>query len=457
MSRSKPTSKSDDAGDRGGFIRSVILLAGGSALSRSAMVLALPILTRIYTPEDFGVLAVFTAVVTLVSVVACLRLEIAIPIPDNTRDAANLLALSLVICTAISLLVAVVIYGFSNEFVLITDQPLVREFLWMCPIGVLLAGWYSGLQYWATRKNRFGSIARTRLMQGIGGAGTQIGVGLLGFAPIGLILGYLVSIGAGSVALLRSLISHDRVEISGISFARMRVVLRKFSRFPKFSSLDALANSAGTQLPLILIASLSSGPEAGFVLLAMRAMGTPMGLIGSAVGQVYLSKAPAEFRAGTLGEFTADTLTGLLRSATGPLIFAGIIAAPLFDFVFGGNWVRAGELVTWMTPWFVFQFLSSPVSLVGQVTGKQKLMLAVSGFGLLSRLGAVLVASYVFSGYIAEAYAIGAFVYYSVLAIVVYRIAGITASQLLSAWYKSFHFILAWVFAGVLASQFLSF
>ena len=100
---------------RASFARSVGVLAGGTAVAQGIGVLALPLITRLYTPEDFSVLAVFSSIVAIVSVAACLRLEIAIPLPETDEDAANLLALALIFCTVASLAACIAIWLFSSE------------------------------------------------------------------------------------------------------------------------------------------------------------------------------------------------------------------------------------------------------------------------------------------------------------------------------------------------------
>lgn len=91
---------------RGSFVRNVAVLAGGTAAGQAIVVLASPVLTRLYTPEDFGVLAVYASLLCVLSTVATLRYELAIPLPKRDEDAAALVVLCLVIVLGMSLLVA---------------------------------------------------------------------------------------------------------------------------------------------------------------------------------------------------------------------------------------------------------------------------------------------------------------------------------------------------------------
>ncbi|WP_183035350.1 lipopolysaccharide biosynthesis protein [Cupriavidus sp. UME77] len=416
---------------RKGFVKSVGVLVGGAAFSQALMVLVLPLLTRLYAPADFSVLAVYASILGVVSVAACLRLEIAIPLPLRDDDAANLLALALCCSAGVAgvsaLLVALLPEQFAN---LLAKGGGLRPYLWLLPLGIWLSSSYTALQFWSTRKKRFSVIAKTRMTQGIGGASTQVALGFAGMAPLGLVLGQMINSGAGIFGLVRDALS-DRTALSSISRSRMRSVFFEYSRFPKYSTLESLANSAGIQIPIIIISAYAVGAEAGFLLLASRVMLSPMTLIGGAVSQVYLSHAPEELRIGNLGRFTARTMGGLLKTGVGPLIFAGIMAPVMFPLIFGPQWRRAGEMLYWMTPWFVMQFLASPVSMTLHVTQSQRAALVLQVLGLVLRVGAVSAAVCLAQLWIFESYAITSFIFYLFYLWVVILTAQIRVEDLL--------------------------
>jgi O-antigen/teichoic acid export membrane protein len=393
--------------------------------------MALPILTRLYSPEEFSILAVYIALLTMISVIACLRLEIAIPLPQDDAEAANLLALALGLALGSALLVGACVFIFGGRFFEALGQQQLQPYGWILPFGVWLAGTYAAMQFWSTRKKRFPTIARTRMMQAGNGLAAQLGLGGAGAGPVGLLLGHALMSGVGAVKLARQAWRNDRHALTGATRDGMRRAFSAYRRFPLYSTWEALANNAAIQLPVLLIAALALGPEAGFILLAMRAMGTPVTLVGEAVAQVYLSHAPEEMRAGRLPEFTTDVLKGLARVAVAPLVFIAIIAPPAFALVFGDEWRRAGELVIWMTPWFVLKLLSSPVSMVMHVRMMQRAMLGVMMTGLALRLVMTLGAYAIDPEFIAEGYAISGTAFYIATFTVYLKASGATARSAL--------------------------
>ncbi len=438
------------------FVRSVGVLVGGTAFAQALMILLLPILTRLYTPEDFGVLAVYVSLLGIISVAACLRFEIAIPIPDNDADAANLLALALCSSATVTAAVVLIVWLFRVQVAGLVNQPVLSSYLWLLPLGVWLTSSYAALQYWATRKKQFRTIAKTLMSQAIGGSGAQVALGLAGITPFGLLFGHMIKSGAGVISLWRAAIRNDRAVLASISWSGMRLTFREYHRFPKYSSIEALANSAGTMLPMIIIAALADSAEAGFLMIATRVMQAPTGLIGNAAAQVYISHAPKEYRVGTLAEFTASVFGGLLRSGVGPIIFVGIVAPVVFVYVFGDDWRRSGELVRWMTPWLVLQFVTSPVSMTLHITNRQRTALFLQVLGLFIRIGAVMLAYFVAKNMISEFYALSGFIFYLIYFIVVIRALSLKLTILINRVVESMPIIFTWVLLGFLTNIFLN-
>lgn len=408
------------------FMRSASTLVGGTAAAQALTILALPFLTRLYSPADFSLLAVYIAILTMAQVVVCLRIEIAIPLPEDDQEAANLFTLAVSFALSLSILSGLLILFFGDHFFELIGQPLLEPYAWLLPFGIAFAGLYASMQYWSTRKSRFSAVARTRMAQSGAGLGTQFGLAWLGTGAIGLLAGHTVMAGAGVFNLARHAWKSDLTAFKAVSLAGMGRAFREYRRFPLYSTWEALANNAALQLPILMIAAYAIGPEAGYLLLATRAIGTPVTMIGTAVGQVYLSKAPKKLRDGSLPEFNARVLSGLIRLGIAPLVVFGLIAPVVFSTVFGDEWQRAGELVLWMTPWFILKFLSSPISMVMHVKMKQRTMLVLMLVGLFLRLGITLGAYWFDPKIIAEGYAVSGALFYMIALATYVKTAGLT-------------------------------
>ena len=440
---------------RHSFIRSVGVLVGGTALAHGITALALPVLSRLYSPADFSALAVFTSLLSIISVAACLRFDVAVSLPHRDADAANLLALALGCALVVSLLIAVPVLFVPEQIVSWTNQTTLRPYLWLLPVGVLLAATYSTLQGWLLRKKAFGQIARSRVAQSAAAAGTQVSMGLAGAGAFGLLLGYVLNAGAACIVLGYRAIRFDRDSIRAITWPGMRTMAVEYHRFPKYSSWEALSNSAAIQLPIIMIGAMAIGPEAGYLSMAMYVMQAPMALVGNAIGQVYLSRAPDEYREGRLGTFTAEVFGGLLKAGVGPLLFVGIVSPFAFPFIFGEEWRRAGHLVAWMTPWFIMQFLASPISMALHVQGRQRTAMYLQNFSLAVRVAAVWVAATLLPVAVSEIYALSGFFIYGIYAVVVLVIVHASFRKLLVEARNALPVTMAWLLAATAAAMIL--
>ncbi len=442
----------DRALPRASFARSVGVLAGGTAFAQAIAVLALPALTRLYTPEDFSVLAVYAALLGTISVIACLRLEIAIPMPKDDGPAINLLLLGLIFSTAVAVLTGLALLLFAGPIAALLKQPGLRPYFWMLPLGVWLAGIYAAIQYWSTRQKRFSAIAQTRMTQAIGGTGVQLGFGVLGkFGPFGLLLGQMMTAGIGVFKLGRLAWQDIRGNPQEKNRESLWQTLASHSRFPKYSTFEAFANAAAIQLPVVIVGAAAMGPEAGFLFLGMRAAGIPMGLIGGSVAQVYLSRASDERRAGRLPQFTTQIIARLIALGVGPLVAIGIVAPSVMPLIFGSEWARAGVIISWLTPWFIMQFLASPVSMSLHVTDNQRLALVNQLAGLALRVGLTALAAQYLVEYLVEVYALSGLAFYLGYLAIVLHVSGVRFADLARACKKGLLVVGAWCLLGVLA------
>lgn len=407
------------------FVRRVSVLVGGTALGQLIAILALPFLTRLYGPEAFSALAVYASILSLITVVACLRLEIAIPLPKSERMAAALCVLSISSVLCITLLVTVVIVFFPDLFNSLTNNK-IDGYLWLIPVGVLAVGLYNSLQYWSTRKKKFNLIAKTRVTQSIAGTLVKLISGLVsGGWMAGLIIGQLMSQGTGFVGFGRDLFKNDIKLFKGLKWHHLKAAIKKYDKFPKYSTLEAFANNGGIQIPIILIAYYSVGSEAGYLMIAMQLLGAPMGLIGNSVAQVYLAEGADRYHSGQLKLFTYKTIINLAKLAFVPLLMVAFCAPIIMPYILGAEWQRTGILISWMVPWFFMQFITSPVSMSLHITGNQKIAFILQLFGLILRVGSVLFAGQYYDSYIGEYYAISGLLFYLIYLVVILKILSI--------------------------------
>ncbi|MGW6384438.1 lipopolysaccharide biosynthesis protein [Peribacillus butanolivorans] len=346
------------------FIQNVFVLIRGTAIGQGILILASPFLTRFYSPEDFGLLAVYVSILSILVVVASLRYELAIPIAKSNITASNLLVLSLSIVFGFTVLITILLIIFHESLLDILNAPSLEKYLWLLPISLFGAGIYKVLNYAAIRKGKFKQISKTKVNQSIGTVVIQFGIGMIFGNPIGLFIGDAIGRISGSGTLFKSVISEEKQNIKKCSLRAMKRAAIRYKKFPLISSLSSLFNTAGLQLPQLLIMSFFGAHIAGLFSLVQRVIGFPMTMVGQSVSQVYLSEVSKMVNKSSKEIKPMFLRTSLRLLAIGilPILILSFYGPSIFALVFGDMWREAGEYSKLLGLMFLLQFIVSPLS-----------------------------------------------------------------------------------------------
>lgn len=373
------------------FLRPAATIAGAAALGQVIIVLVSPLLTRLYTPEDFGVLAIYASLLSMLVIVASLRYEVAITLPGEDCQALNLLALSFLMLLVFGLLGLFCVLIAGPQIAGLLNLPPGSAYLFLLPVSLLGAGSYQILSYWALREKAYAAIARTRLSQSMSLVVTQLLLGWLGMGFWGLLLGDVAGRAGGS-GTLACIIWRRRGEMQGrVSPAGMRSVARRYWRFPVFSSSAALLNGIGAHLPPLLLGVFYGPGTAGWFALAQRVLGIPLALLGASVAQVYLAETAKLAGAAPrrLPEVFGSTVRSMAIIGLPLVCLAALLSVWLFPVVFGNAWATAGLYMRILAPMFLLQFIAGPTGGTLDVLERQDLAMARESMRVLLTSGAI--------------------------------------------------------------------
>lgn len=368
---------------RSSFVRGVLLLGGGATASQVILMASAPLLTRLYTTEQFGLVAVFGSMLSILSVMSTLRYELVIPIAKDDEEAVHGVVLGLFVALGISFLAFLVVVCFREQIAAAVNLPAMADYLWLLPLGLLLRSIYQVFYYWGLRVKAFSAIARTKLTQSVGSVFVQLGGA--SFGTIALLLGQVVGQAAG-ISSLAVLAVRNRWDLfKTVRFKQVLWVGWRYRQFPYFSTWGGLMNTIGAQIPPVLLAVLFSPAAAGIYALAHRVLSLPMSLVGQAIGNVFLPRAAEARREGNLAILVAKVHEKLAQIAMPPALVLAIIAPDLFVWVFGSDWHEAGVFARLMTPMLYFQFILSPISTVFSVMERQDQGMILQGIMVIAR------------------------------------------------------------------------
>lgn len=350
----------------GSFRSNVLTLMTGTAIAQAIPIAISPILTRIYTPNDFGVFAIYSAITAIIGVMATGRYELAIMLPKKESDAVNIAILSALVATLISFITFIVVYTFNTRITKMLSNPEVSNWLYLMPLSILMMGVYQSLNYWNNRKKQFNRLALSRVLQSSGTAVTQLGLGYGTGLSGGLIVGSICGLGASIATLTKMNWAEDRVLQKEIKKASMLANARLYKKFPMVSAWGSLFDSSAQQMPIFIITNFFGVAITGLFSMTFKVLNMPMTLISGAISQVLFQKVA------TLHNKQSELLYNyilkiffLLLAITIPfLIVIGFFGVEIFTFVFGQSWAQAGKFAALISVAVAVRFAVSPLSTV---------------------------------------------------------------------------------------------
>lgn len=343
------------------FFRSLSVLMAGTALSNLLIVLTTPLLTRMYTPEEFGVYSVFLSLLFTGTILVSLRYETAIPLPEDEDDAFHLLVLSIGLAFLISGLLFVLVFFVPLAHYL--NVPSLDAYMWMLSFSLLGIGLFQAFNSWALRQQEYMMISRAKMSMNSSQIVSQLALGLFHLGLLGLLIGEIIGRLAGSLDYYR-LIKKRKTTTFKIKSQSLLKVLVGYKSYPIVSSWAALLNSLGSQMPILYLAAHFDAKTAGWFFLAQKILTIPEGLIGFSASQVYLSQAaitsrdsPENFR-----QFFWDTVKKMFYMGLVIIGLVALFAHHAIKLVFGEQWIPAAEFIQILAILYFMKIIINPIS-----------------------------------------------------------------------------------------------
>lgn len=428
------------------FASNVLKLTTGSAVAQGLGILLMPILTRLFAPEAFGVAALFFSIAGIIGVVACLRYEHSIMLPESHEEAANLLGLSLFFVLVITAATALLIFFAGDIIVRLLNSQNLKRYLWLMPISIFISGIFLALNYWNSRTKHFGRLSIIQVISSVVAHPTKLLGGFAGYVSGGVLIGSTILGNLVSTAVLATQILRDDSILfkENIRWKNMMVGLKRHKKFPIFDTWSAFLNTVSRHIPTVLLAFFFSPIIVGYYALGTNLISLPITLIGTAIFQVFFQKASEARISGDLGYVVENVFQRLVRYGLFPLLILTVIGQDLFQFVFGARWGEAGFYVQILSPWMFFVFIASPLSSLAQVLERQRLALYFNIVLFASRLCSLLIGGYVGSPAIALfLFSVSGILIYGCYSFVILHLSG-------TSWINGLGFLLRHCLYGVL-------
>lgn len=365
--------------------KNILMITGGSIFAQGITIILSPFITRIYSPENYGILSLYSAILGMVSLLGALCYNNAIVIAEKDEEAVNILILCFSLIIGTTVILFSLLYLKGNIILEIFKAQKLISYKYFIPFGFFMNGIYTVFSSWIFRKKNFKAITASKYIQSTTGNSIKILLGLLKFNSIGLILGSLCNIVSGTITLGYSSFKEIKILLKFVNKSTILKVGLRYKNFPLYSFPGLLLLSVSGQISTVFISSMYGPKETGLFGLAMGITFLPMGIIGKSVQDVFYAEAagygkknPEEIK-----KLSLKLLKKLAMLAILPMIVLMWQGPFLFSFVFGEKWLKAGIYSRYLSIYVFAHFMIHPTSVVFSILEKQKYSFVLSASKLL--------------------------------------------------------------------------
>ncbi|MBW1293908.1 lipopolysaccharide biosynthesis protein [Aquimarina litoralis] len=355
------------------FVKHVLTLVSGTSIAQFIPILISPVLTRLYTPEDFSILGIYISIAIILSEIVTGKFELAIMNTDNEEEKTNVISLTIAVISVFSIFFAVLFFFFSEKmtFLKIAEKDHLNYLL--IPT-VLFLGITKLFTFTNIKKRRYGQISVSKVGRSMVQSTLQISLYFIKY--LGLIVGFFIASIVEAILLLKG----NKKYIRNIKYSVLKATVKRYIKFPLFDMPSSLFNIGTIQAPILLIPSYFGSLFGGFYFHAYKVLMTPISIMGGAVGQVFFEKGSLlKNNQKAFSQLVFKTHRQLFFLSFIPLTLIFVFGEEIFAFVFGEQWRTAGSYASIMIPWIFFNFLVSPITFIITIKEKQQV-----GFVFLS-------------------------------------------------------------------------
>lgn len=349
------------------FAKNMLVVMSGTVAAQMIGLVLTPIISRLFSPSDFGVFGSFNAVLTFFAAGSTLQYSQAIMLPKEKEDAINLFFVSCLSTFAIGLLCltcCILVPATVNGIM----KTIGFGALALLVVATVINGLNSSCQAWCVRVKAFKHTATSQVIRSLSSNGSQIGFGYLKGEATGLIVSTVLADILASINLVRVLIP-DVVSLrSYIRWARMRQLAIEYLDFPMYSASQKVINALSSGLPVLFLAHYYGIVVAGAYAFGVKILTTPIGFVLRALEQVLFQRAgETQHRGGSIAPLYMKTTTGLFVLAFFPLLILFLWSPQIFTYIFGVQWKMAGEFAQLLVLWMIFVFCNQPAVLFARL------------------------------------------------------------------------------------------
>lgn len=408
------------------FFKNIVLVISGIAGAQAIALAFTPLITRIYGPENYGILGTFVSLVSIVSPIIALTLPMAIVLPKTDKEAIAICKLSLIISFLFSFIIGVGLF-FKGSFIFNQlNAGSINNFWFLIPLSVFFYGTKDIQLQWLIRKGKFNLYARASLFQSLFNNGLKTGIGILYSSAFVLVLLQALVDFVYSIILI--------FFTRGICFFKKntnkytyRFLLEKYYDFIIYRAPQVVLNSLSFSIPVLFLGYYFNSTSVGFYTLSRMLMIAPQNLIGQSISNVFYPKFVSSLNNKvSIYGFYKKIIFYLAGVSFLPYLIIFLYGDNIFPVVFGKEWGEAGVYAGWISIWLFFSTCARPAIATIPALHLQRFFLVFEVIFLILKISVLYLGYYEFNNAISSIMLyslISAFsyLYLSVYCLIIYR------------------------------------
>jgi O-antigen/teichoic acid export membrane protein len=360
---------------QGKFLHNLSIIMTGTAIAQLLGLVMMPVVSRLFTPADFGIFGTFYTVVGVWGAVITLGYNQAVVLPKHKEEALNLFVVACLSVALITVLTVVFVVLFPVEVQHLLKAPS-RGFLPLFFVAIVVMGLTYCLEAWCTRTSAFKSLAVSQVVRMVSAVGLWIALGFGHMGALGLVLGLVCGDFLASINLGRACKADLKEGSVFLAWSKIKELAREYRDFPLYASPRGLMIALSEGLPVILLGYFYGIGVAGAYAFGVRILQTPMNFISAPLCRVVLQRSSEiHNQDDDLFPFYIKGTVVLMAVILVPAMILFIWAPQIFSWIFGAEWREAGIYARWLILWISMIFIKLPAITCATILRQQRNLL----------------------------------------------------------------------------------
>lgn len=379
------------------LLKNILTLVTGTGISQLIPLVVAPFISRLYTPADYAILATYTSITLLLTIISTGMFDSALMLDKKDENAINTGVTAVLITVILSALSFFTMSLFSQPLIKVAGNENATFWLYAVPFTVFSGGFYQTLNIWNIRKQRYKRLAMNRVILTFITSSLTLTLGILHFTENGLLISLIVGQGFAFLLLLMQTLKNDRQLLIFVNRKEIKNAIIRHKDFPKYNLPQCFFDGIKESSTIWIISFFLGSNLLGSYSFAKSMIMRPLQIIGNAANQVFFQKASSIFfQTGSIYKISINTFWLLLISGFPFALLILTLGRDLFTLIFGDKWYQAGEIAQILIVFLFINYITSALSSIPLILNKLKTNLLVGFSFNLSQILLLFTALYFF-------------------------------------------------------------